>query len=177
MFRYLTKLFWLSFAFFLTGCIDLSDGGEKLDTPISLEKNDASSLFVESSSSLVQAVFANPVIARSFAEIEAAKSQVLILKVNKVSKIDLSGSTGLTSSNNLNAEAGAIATIKAHRLLFDNGQTDRSISLSELQAQSKTQAALITIDEILQNILTVYIEQTSSKEVTKIIDYYLDLYD
>ena len=177
MFSYLNKLFLVSLAIFLTGCMDLPNGGEKVNVPVSLEKGDDSSPFVESSSSLVQAVFANPEIARSFAEIEAAKSQVLILNVNKASKIDLSGSTGLTSSNNLNAVGGAVATIKAHRLLFDNGQTDRSILLSKLQAQSKTQAALITIDEKLKKILTVYIEQTTSKEVIKIIDYYLDLYN
>ena len=177
MFSYLNKLFLVSSAIFLAGCMDLPNGGEKVNVPVSLEKGDDSSPFVESSSSLVQAVFANPEIARSFAEIEAAKSQVLILNVNKASKIDLSGSTGLTSSNNLNAVGGAVATIKANRLLFDNGQTDRSILLSKLQAQSKTQAALITIDEKLQKILTVYIEQTTSKEVIKIIDYYLDLYN
>ena len=177
MFSYLNKLFLVSSAIFLTGCMDLPNGGGNVNTPVSLEKGDANSPFVKSSSSLVQAVFANPEIARSFAEIEAVKSQVLILNVNKASKIDLSGSTGLTSSNNLNAVGGAVATIKAHRLLFDNGQTDRSILLSKLQAQSKTQAALITIDEKLQKILTVYIEQTTSKEVVKIIDYYLDLYN
>tara|TARA_B100000767_G_scaffold142399_1_gene134527 strand:+ start:751 stop:2085 length:1335 start_codon:yes stop_codon:yes gene_type:complete len=177
MFSYLNKLFLVSLAIFLAGCMALPNGGENVNAPVSLEKGDANSPFVKSSSSLVQAVFANPEIARSFAEIEAAKSQVLILNVNKASKIDLSGSTGLTSSNNLNAVGGAVATIKAHRLLFDNGQTDRSILLSKLQAQSKTQAALITIDESLQKILTVYIEQTTSKEVIKIIDYYLDLYN
>ena len=177
MFSFLNKLFLVSLAIFLAGCMALPNGGENVNAPVSLEKGDANSPFVKSSSSLVQAVFANPEIARSFAEIEAAKSQVLILNVNKASKIDLSGSTGLTSSNNLNAVGGAVATIKAHRLLFDNGQTDRSILLSKLQAQSKTQAALITIDEKLQKILTVYIEQTTSKEVIKIIDYYLDLYN
>ena len=177
MFSYLNKLFWFSLTILLSGCLGLPDVRTKVEAPLNLEIGDIQFSFVESPSSLVQAVFANPEIVRSFAKIEAAKSQVLILDVNKASKIDLSGSTGFTSSNNLNAEAGAIATIKAHRLLFDNGQTDRSILLSKLQAQSETQAALITIDEKLQKILTVYIEHTTSKEVIKIIDYYLDLYN
>ena len=177
MFRYLNKFIWLSLGISLSGCMGFSDGTAKIKAPVNLKIVDVNSSFVESSSPLVQAVFVNPEIARSFAEIEATKSKVLILNVNKATKIDLSGSTGFTSSNNLSAKAGAIVTIKAHRLLFDNGQTDRSILLSEFQAQSKIQEALITVDKKLHKILTVYIEQTTSQEIIKIIDYYLDLYN
>ena len=107
------------------------------------------SLPPQSSSPLLQALFEAPTVARSFSAAIAAKAQVRIVTTEKSSKVDLSGSTGLTGENNHSTKGAAAATVKAYKLLYDNGQTDRSILLSELAAQSALRDAETILDYIL----------------------------
>ena len=117
----------------LSACLPMSE--EKLS--VSLTDTPSSnampiSIIPQNSSPLVQALFEAPTVARSFSAAIAAKAQVRIVTTEKSSKVDLSGSTGLTGENNHSTKGAAAATVKAYKLLYDNGQTDRSILLSEL---------------------------------------------
>ena len=107
----------------------------------------------------------------------AAKAQVRIVTTEKSSKVDLSGSTGLTGENNHSTKGAAAATVKAYKLLYDNGQTDRSILLSELAAQSASRDAEIILDETLQKVVQAYGTRSAARDTVKIIDYYLGLYN
>ena len=135
------------------------------------------SLIPQSSSPLLQALFEAPEVTRSFATATVAKAQVAIATSAKSTKVDLSGSTGLTSESNSSAVGTAVATIKANRLLYDSGQTDRSIRLSILDAQSASHEAEITVGKTLQKIAQAYDLIKTGKETLKIIDYYLGLYN
>ena len=130
------------------------------------------SIIPQNSSPLVQALFEAPTVARSFSAAIAAKAQVRIVTTEKSSKVDLSGSTGLTGENNRSTKGAAAATVQAYKLLYDNGQTDRSILLSELAAQSASRDAEIVLDETLQKVVEVYSTRSAAKETVKIIDYY-----
>ena len=135
------------------------------------------SLLPQSSSPLVQALFEAPTVARSLSAAIAAKAQVRIITTEKSSKVDLSGSTGLTGENNRSTKGAAAATVQAYKLLYDNGQTDRSILLRELAAQSASRDAEIVLDETLQKVVEAYSTRSAAKETVKIIDYYLGLYN
>lgn len=134
-------------------------------------------VLLESSSPLVQALFEAPAVNRAFAAAVAANAQVAIATTAQFSKVDFSGSTGLTGENNRSTAGTAAATITANRLLYDNGQTDRSILLSELAAESASLQAEVIVDETLQEILQAYGRRTSAKEKVRIIDYHLGLYN
>ena len=123
------------------------------------------SLLPQSSSPLVQALFEAPTVARSLSAAIAAKAQVRIVTTEKSSKVDLSGSTGLTGENNHSTKGAAAATVKAYKLLYDNGQTDRSILLSELAAQSALRDAEIILDETLQEVVEAYGTRSAAKEI------------
>ena len=135
------------------------------------------SLLPQSSSPLVQALFEAPTVARSLSAAIAAKAQVRIVTTEKSSKVDLSGSTGLTGENNRSTKGAAAATVQAYKLLYDNGQTDRSILLSELAAQSASRDAEIVLDETLQKVVEAYSTRSAARDTVKIIDYYLGLYN
>ena len=149
--------------------VSLTDTSSGTAAPISLPP--------QSSSPLLQALFEAPTVARSFSAAIAAKAQVRIVTTEKSSKVDLSGSTGLTGENNHSTKGAAAATVKAYKLLYDNGQTDRSILLSELAAQSALRDAETILDETLKKVVEAYGTRSAAKETVKIIDYYLELYN
>lgn len=161
----------------LSACLPMPK--EKSSVPASVEVSDTVpiSLLPQSSSPLVQALFEAPTVARSFSAAIAAKAQVRIVTTEKSSKVDLSGSTGFTGENNRSTKGAAAATVKAYKLLYDNGQTDRSILLSELAAQSASLEANVVVDETLQKVIEAYGTRLAAKETVNIIDYYLGLYN
>ena len=161
----------------LSACLPLAK--DKLPVLRTIKPSNAVPIIVlpESSSPLVQALFEAPAVDRSFAAAVAVKAQVAIATTAKSSKVDFSGSTGLTGENNRSTAGTAAATITANRLLYDNGQTDRSILLRELTAQSASLEAEVVLDETLQEIIQAFGRRTSAKETIRIIDYHLGLYN
>ena len=181
MFSYSIRFLALSVVFFLSACVLPFDNARTskilLPATVPVDQVNKKLPAVSSQSSLVNAIYINPEVARSLAAINAANSKVLILNAKKVSKIDLSGSTGFTSQNDFNTKVGAVATVKVSRVLFENGQVDRSILIGDLNAQSVSQEALIVFDKTLQKILKAQIEKNASRKIVKVIDHYLNLYN
>jgi hypothetical protein len=136
---------------------------------------------IQSTSALLQAVLEAPSAARSIAAARATAAQVSIVETQKSSKINITGSTGLSADPwplKGNAVLPAVnATITARQLLSDNGQTDRSISLSELGAQKAFLEVEIAIDQTLKALIEANDVKVASEKQVKIIDYYLDLYN
>lgn len=161
----------------LSGCVQIFDtpSPSALLAPVLNSSSKAST--TRNTTPLAQAIFDTPTVARSFAVARAARAQVLVVTTDKVSKIDVSGSTGFGSENKQSVKSAAAATVTAHKMLWDNGQTDRSILLSELAAQAVAFEAQIIVDETLQKIIEAYNTKTSSDEKIKIINYYLGLYN
>jgi outer membrane protein TolC len=155
----------------LSGCVQIFDTPppSALLAPVLNSSSKAST--TRNTTPLAQAIFDTPTVARSFAVARAAGAQVLVVTTDKVSKIDVSGSTGFS------VKSAAAATVTAYKMLWDNGQTDRSILLSELAAQAAALEAQIIVDETLQKIIEAYNTKTSSDEKIKIINYYLGLYN
>ena len=136
---------------------------------------------LKSNSLLVQAVMESPSTARSVAAAQAAYAQILITKTQKSSKVDISGATGLNAdpwplSGNTVLPA-ASASITARQLLSDNGQTDRSISLSQLAANAAFLEVEVAVDQTLKALIEANDIKTASENQIIIIDEGLDLYN
>ena len=132
-------------------------------------------------SALIQAVIEAPSAARSLATAQAAYAQVLVTKTQKSSKIDITGATGLNadpwplSGNSILPAASA--SITARQLLSDNGQTDRSISLSLLGADAALLEVEVAVDQTLKALVDANDLKVASEKTITIIDYYLNLYN
>ena len=136
---------------------------------------------VKSTSALVQAVMEAPSTARSVATAQAAYAQVLVTKTQKSSKIDITGATGLNADpwplSGNSVLPAATASITARQLLSDNGQTDRSISLSELGADAALLEVEVAVDQTLKKLIEANDIKAASEKTIEIIDHYLDLYN
>ena len=136
---------------------------------------------VKSKSALVQALLEAPSTARSIAAAQAAVAQVSVIKTQKSSKIGITGATGLNADpwplSGNSVLPAVTASITARQLLSDNGQTDRSISLSELGANAAFLEVEVAADQLLKVLIDAHDIKTASEKTIKIIDYYLDLYN
>lgn len=175
LFRFTSLFQSLLLAVALSSCSQIAH----VQAPISSTPSDTISLpsLPQSSSALVQAVLETPDVARSFAVAIAAQSQVAIATTARATKVGLTGSTGLTGENNRSTIGTATATITANKPLYDNGQTDKSILLSALAAQSASLEAKIVADSALQKVIDTYGTLATAKQTVKIIDHYLELYN
>ena len=193
MCKYSHALLLLLISFSVPGCMTKNDiFGVKLFEKTSLvdlltsEKlpvavPEAKLLPVKSTSSLVQAVMEAPSSARTIAAAGVAGAQVLVTQTQKSSKIDITGATGLNadpwplSGNSLLPAASA--SISAQQLLSDNGQTERSILLSQLAAKTALLQVEVAIEASLRALIEASYIKSSSEDTIKIIDHYLDLYN
>jgi outer membrane protein TolC len=136
---------------------------------------------IKSTSALVQAIMEAPSTARSIAVATATDAQVPVVESRKSSKIDITGSTGLSADPwplKGNGVLGAAnATITARQLLSDNGQTDRSILLSEMATKKALLEVEVAVDRTLKAVVQASDIKISSEKQIKIIDYYLNLYN
>ena len=137
-------------------------------------------LSVKSQSALVQAVIESPTAARSIAAVIAAGAQVPVVESRKSSKINVTGSTGLSADpwplSGNGVLPAATATITARQLLSDNGQTDRSILLSKLATEKAFLDVEVAVDQTLKALIEANDLKLSSERTIEIIDYYLNLY-
>ena len=143
--------------------------------PSQIVKPSIKKLPVKSTSALVQAVLEAPSAARSIAAATAAGAQVPIVESQKSSKVNITGSTGLSADPwplSGNGVLGAVnATITARQLLSDNGQTDRSILLSELGTKRALLEVEVAVDRTLKAVVQASDLKISSEKQVKIIDY------
>ena len=136
---------------------------------------------VKSTSILVRAVMEAPSTARSVAAAQAASAQVLVTKTQKSSKVNISGATGLNADPwplSGNSVLPALsASITAQQLLSDNGQTDRSITLSQLASNGAFLEVEVAVDQTLKALIEANDIKTASESQITIIDAGLELYN
>ena len=193
MYKYSHALLLLLISFSVSGCMTTDDiFGVKTFEKISLvdlltaEKSpvlvsEVKLASAKSKSALVQAIIETPSSARTIAAASVAGAQVLVTKTRKSSKIDITGATGLNadpwplSGNSL--LPATTASISAQQLLSDNGQTERSILLSQLAAEMALLQVEVAVDASLKALIEANYIKVSSENTIKIIDHYLDLYN
>jgi len=129
------------------------------------------------SSALVQATVSKPAVSRALTSAAVAKKRVAITRTQKEITVSASGSSGFKTDTDDGSEGVLIVGVTAQKLLNDNGQTDRSIYLSELLAETARLESQIAFDQALNQILDAYISQSSALEVDRIITYYVTLFN
>jgi len=129
------------------------------------------------SSALVQATVSKPAVSRALTSAAVAKKRVAITRAQKEITVSASGSSGFKTDTDDGSEGVLIVGVTAQKLLNDNGQTDRSIYLSELLAETARLESQIAFDQALNQILDAYISQSSALEVDRIITYYVTLFN
>ena len=129
------------------------------------------------SSALVQATVSKPAVSRALTSAAVAKKRVAITRTQKEITVSASGSSGFKTDTDDGSEGVLIVGVTAQKLLNDNGQTDRSIYLSELLAETAQLESQIAFDQALQQILDAYITQSTALEVDRIITYYVTLFN
>jgi len=88
-------------------------------------------------SRLTQSIQKIPTVARALSAASAAKDRVAITRSQKELTIQGTGSSGIETKTSDSSEGILVVGVTAQKLLNDNGQTDRSIYLSELGAKAK----------------------------------------
>ena len=136
--------------------------------PLALEAN---------SSALVQAIVSKPSVSQALTLAAVAKERVAISQTQKEITVSASGSSGFETDTDDGSEGVLIVGVTAQKLLNDYGQTDRSIYLSELLAETSRLESQIAFDQALQQILDAYITQSTALEVDRIITYYVALFN
>ena len=129
------------------------------------------------SSALVQATVSKPAVSRALTSAAVAKKRVAITRTQKEITVSASGSSGFKTDTDDGSEGVLIVGVTAQKLLNDNGQTDRSIYLSELLAETARLESQIAFDQALNQILDAYISESTALEVDRIITYYVALFN
>ena len=168
---------------FLAGCDLAKDqSGATLNGSVEVSKpltanEDIKSKTSHLSSKLMQAIFDNPSVARSFAAAKAANLQTEVVKSGKNSKLDFNGSVGMAGKSGQSAKEAGSASVTAYRLLSDNGQTDLSIVASGIAAEIAILEAEIVFDDVLRSVLESYGEYNSALKNIDMIDFYINAYE
>ena len=132
---------------------------------------------IKSASALVQAILQIPSVSQSLAVAQVAQSQVAISQSEKAFKVQATGSTGINSESNDSTEGAIILGVTAEKLLYDHGQTDRSIFISQLAAKTASLEAHIFIDQTLQKVVDAYLARTNASKIASIIDHYISRFN
>ena len=135
------------------------------------------SLTDKNSSVLAQAILHIPSIAQSLAVAQISQSQVYVSQSEKALKVQATGSTGINSESSNSARGAMIVGVTGEKLLYDNGQADKAIFLSQLAAQTATLDAQIFIDQTLQKIIDAYVSRATASHIVETIDYYLNMFN
>ena len=170
-----------SFIFFacfaLVGCISNNNPSVEPFQPSSVLTYNKPLALKTNSSALVQAIVSNPAVSRALTSAAVAKERVAISQTQKEITVSASGSSGFETDTDDGSEGVLIVGVTAQKLLNDYGQTDRSIYLSELLAETSRLEGQIAFDQALQQILDAYITQSTALEVDRIITYYVALFN
>ena len=98
-------------------------------------------------SPLTQSIQKIPTVARALSAASAAKDRVAITRSQKELTIQGTGSSGIETKTSDSSEGILVVGVTAQKLLNDNGQTDRSIYLSELGAEIATLESQVAFDQ------------------------------
>ena len=161
----------------LVGCIGNNNPTVEPFQPSSVLTYNKPLALKTNSSALVQAIVSNPAVSRALTSAAVAKERVAISQTQKEITVSASGSSGFETDTDDGSEGVLIVGVTAQKLLNDYGQTDRSIYLSELLAETSRLESQIAFDQALQQILDAYITQSTALEVDRIITYYVALFN
>jgi hypothetical protein len=161
----------------LVGCIGNNNPTVEPFQPSSVLTYDQPMALEANSSALVQAIVSKPSVSQALTSAAVAKERVAISQTQKEITVSASGSSGFATDTDDGSEGVLIVGVTAQKLLNDYGQTDRSIYLSELLAETSRLESQIAFDQALQQILDAYITQSTALEVDRIITYYVALFN
>jgi hypothetical protein len=161
----------------LVGCIGNNNPTVEPFQPSSVLTYDQPMALEANSSALVQAIVSKPSVSQALTSAAVAKERVAISQTQKEITVSASGSSGFVTDTDVGSEGVLIVGVTAQKLLNDYGQTDRSIYLSELLAETSRLESQIAFDQALQQILDAYITQSTALEVDRIITYYVALFN
>ena len=161
----------------LSGCVfpNLSNVGITKNKPklsykqVVVKQNNASHL--------TQSIQKIPTVARALLAATAAKDRVAITRSQKELTIQGTGSSGVETKTSDSSEGILVVGVTAQKLLNDNGQTDRSIYLSELGAEIVTLESQVAFDQALQQILEAYTSQNHALKIESIITNYVSQFN
>ena len=163
--------------FALVGCIGKNNPKVEPFQPSSALTYDKPIALKTNSSALVQAIVSKPAVSRALTSAAVAKERVAISQTQKEITVSASGSSGFETDTDDGSEGVLIVGVTAQKLLNDYGQTDRSIYLSELLAETSRLESQIAFDQALNQILDAYISESTALEVDRIITYYVALFN
>ena len=161
----------------LSGCVfpNSSNVGITKDKPklsykqVVVKQNNASPL--------TQSIQKIPTVARALSAATAAKDRVAITRSQKELTIKGTGSSGVEAKTSESSEGILVVGVTAQKLLNDNGQTDRSIYLSELGAEIATLESQVAFDQALQQILEAYTSKNHALKIENIITSYVSQFN
>jgi len=128
-------------------------------------------------SPLTQSIQKIPTVARALSAASAAKDRVAITRSQKELTIQGTGSSGIETKTSDSSEGILVVGVTAQKLLNDNGQTDRSIYLSELGAEIASLESQVAFDQALQQILEAYTSQNHALKIENIITNYVNQFN
>ena len=115
-------------------------------------------------SPLTQSIQKIPTVARALSAATAAKDRVAITRSQKELTIQGTGSSGIETKTSDSSEGILVVGVTAQKLLNDNGQTDRSIYLSELGAEIATLESQVAFDQAsTANLGGIYVTKSCFK--------------
>ena len=106
-------------------------------------------------SPLTQSIQKIPTVARALSAATAAKDRVAITRSQKELTIQGTGSSGVETRTSESSEGILVVGVTAQKLLNDNGQTDRSIYLSELGAEIATLESQVKTINVQQHAIAL----------------------
>ena len=114
-------------------------------------------------SPLTQSIQKIPTVARALSAATAAKDRVAITRSQKELTIQGTGSSGVETKTSDSSEGILVVGVTAQKLLNDNGQTDRSIYLSELGAEIATLESQVAFDQAYSKFRGLYVTKSCFK--------------
>ena len=172
-FKQLSIFFCIFFS--ISGCENnVSDTKVRTPSPNAYNSKKA---IEKTNSSLLLAITEMPSVTQSFSAVRIAQAKIPIIETAKNLKVNATSSGGIYSETNEKDREILALGLTANKLLFDNGQTDKSILVGELDTNAAVLKAQIAIDQALHDILSSYALMQSSRETEQIIIQFLTRFE
>jgi hypothetical protein len=134
--------------FWLSGC--QSSNNEPAAKALSPVKMNVSAFKnIKTNSPLANTLLTSPEVSSAIIRARVARSNVAVAYTAKATKVDLTGSSGLAAEKYTKPTGLSQGTLSAYRLLFDGNQTNRTIAIAALAADTAALQAELTSDQTL----------------------------
>ena len=162
--------------FWLAGC-QLSNNEPAAKAPSPVKMNVSAVENIKTKSPLANALLTSPEVSSAVIRARVARSNVAVAYTAKATKVDLTGSSGLAAEKYTKPTGLSQGTLSAYRLLFDGNQTNRTIAIAALAADTAALQAELTSDQTLGAMILAFSAERAAQESIQIIDKYLVQYD